>query len=137
MGGLIVDPWSVRHSSVFLLFALSCCIFPVGLLLLLGSLASNARFDQNFQIKGLKLFCFGLRNRLINGRQMNNLTACFISPVAAVKIPKIYGVRKRLPAFSLYLLFNFVFDGFDKPWNFDLWVGHFKSFFHGDSNRCG
>jgi hypothetical protein len=47
MGGLIVDPWSVRHSPAFLLFALfvlNLRIFPVGLFLLLGFLGSNARF---------------------------------------------------------------------------------------------
>jgi hypothetical protein len=26
-----------------------------------------------------------------------------------------------------------MFDGFNKPWDFDLFMGHFKGFFHKDS----
>jgi hypothetical protein len=66
---------------------------------------------------------------------MNDFTACFIDTEPTVEIPEIDFRGERLSAFSLEIFLHFMFDGFNKPWNFDLLMGHFKGFFHKDSQR--
>ncbi|MBU0681233.1 MAG: hypothetical protein KKD73_07415 [Proteobacteria bacterium] len=110
-------------------------IFHVYVLPFRGFFGAITRFGQNFQIKRFELLRFGLINAFVNGGQMNNLTACLISTVPAVKIPKINFFRKLLVPFSFYIFFDFKFDGFNKPGHFDLWVGQLKRFLHSGSTR--
>lgn len=101
----------------------------------LGLFGASAWFGQNFQIKGFELLGLGLINGFINGGDMNNLAPFLIRAEPAVKIPKIVVYWQLFIPFSLYIFFNFKFDGLNKPWPFDLWVAQRKRFLHNDSKR--